>query len=91
MIKNPIRTKDASRKSRLEGYWTGTAPFGYNNCRAADNKSTLAPDGNAPLVREAFEMMATGVYSVEEVRKRLRNKGLTHSKQAFLNLLRNVV
>ncbi|WP_307384381.1 recombinase family protein [Chitinophaga terrae (ex Kim and Jung 2007)] len=89
--KNAIRTKEASRRSRLEGFWTGTAPFGYSNCRTAADKSTLTPNEDAPLVTEAFEMMATGVYSAEEVRKRLRGKGIKHTKQAFLNMLRNVV
>jgi site-specific DNA recombinase len=89
--KNSIRTKEASRRSRIEGYWTGTAPFGYDNYRTADEKSTLTPNANAPLVKEAFEMMAMGVYSAEEVRKQMRSKGMKHSKQAFLNLLRNVV
>lgn len=88
--KNSIRTKEASRRSRLEGFWTGTPPFGYINSRTPADKSTLTPNQFAPLVAEAFEMMATGVYSAEEVRKKLKGKGIKHSKQGFLDILRNV-
>ncbi|WP_089765187.1 recombinase family protein [Chitinophaga terrae (ex Kim and Jung 2007)] len=88
--KNAIRTKEASRRSRQEGFWTGTPPFGYDNFRDVNEKSTLVPNDKAALVKEAFDLMATGVYSAEEVRKKLKPKGIYQGKQAFLNLLRNV-
>ena len=40
-MKNSIRTKESSRRCRLEGCWTGTPPFGYKNHRTASDKSTL--------------------------------------------------
>lgn len=88
--KNSIRTTEGSRKARLEGCWTGTAPFGYDNYRDEQNRSTLIRNLHAPLVIEAFDLMATGVYSAEEVRKRLGKKGMSKGKQTFLDLLRNV-
>jgi site-specific DNA recombinase len=88
--KNSIRTKDGSRRARLEGCWTGTAPFGYANIRDGLGKSTLIPNKDAEYVKEAFDLMATGIYSAEEVRKRLRAKGVKLVKQSFVNLLRNV-
>jgi site-specific DNA recombinase len=88
--KNSIRTTEGSRKARLEGCWTGTAPFGYSNARNEHGKSTLVPDKDAEHVKEAFDLMAMGIYSAEEVRKRLRKKGVKLTKQGFLNLLRNV-
>jgi len=88
--KNSIRTKDGSRRARLEGCWTGTAPFGYTCTRNEQGKSTLKPNHNATHVKEAFDLMATGVYSAEEVRKRLRAKGVKLVKQTFVNLLRNI-
>ncbi|WP_429062159.1 recombinase family protein [Chitinophaga sp. W2I13] len=89
--KNSIRTTEASRRSRLEGFWTGTAPFGYSNFRDINEKSTLIPNDKAGVVEEAFNLMATGVFSAEEVRMKLRPQGIHQSKQGFLNLLRNVV
>lgn len=86
-----IRTKEGSRKARKEGCWTGTPPFGYKNVRNSEEKSTLEPNEKAMLVKEAFEVYAKGIYAMDEVRKQLRPKGLTVSKNQFTSLLRNPV
>lgn len=86
--KNSIRTTEGSRRARLEGCWTGTAPVGYINFRDG-NKSTLRPDTNAPLIVESFERMSSGSYSAEEVRRWLKDQGIKIAKQTFLNLIRN--
>jgi site-specific DNA recombinase len=90
-IKNSQRTKNGSYQARMEGCWTGTAPFGYTNHRNELRKSTLIIEPSAAdLVRLAFTEMSKGVYSAEEVRRKLKEKGRGFSKQVFLNLLRNV-
>ena len=86
-----IRTIEGSRKARKEGCWTGTAPFGYKNARNENGKSTLELDKRAAVVKEAFETYAKGIYTMNEVRKMLRLKGLTVCKNQFTNLLRNPV
>ena len=88
--KNSKRTKDGMHRAQIEGCWTANAPRGYVNYRD-DKKSTLRPSQDAPLIREAFERMASGSYSAEEVRKWINGKGISISKQVFLNLLRNPV
>ncbi|WP_133990675.1 recombinase family protein [Dinghuibacter silviterrae] len=89
--KNSQRTKNGSYQARSEGGWTGTAPFGYANWRTEDKKPSLVIDpSEAEIVRFAFDAMAKGIYSAEEVRKMVKEMGKTFSKQVFLNLLRNV-
>lgn len=62
-------SNDISRKSQMgmlekaeQGFYPSTAPFGYRN-----NKITrlieIAPD-NVPFIKNAFEQMATGNYSI---------------------------
>lgn len=88
--KNSIRTTEASRRAKLEGCWMGTAPKGYKNHREGKN-STLIRNENAPLIIEAFERMATGIYSAEEVRKWLYSKGIKMTKNNFPTIIRNQV
>ena len=90
--KNSVRTTEGSRRARLEGCWTGTAPFGYKNHRTeGDKKSTLIPSKDSTLLIQVFERMSTGSYSAEEVRRWLNSQGFNMSKQTFLNLIRNPV
>ena len=89
--KNSIRTKEGMRKAKKEGYWVGSAPFGYNNSRTSEKKPTLKINEKGELVRKAFKEMSKGIYSAEEIRKTFSKKGLTLNKQAFLNMLRNPV
>ncbi|HBS52756.1 MAG TPA: hypothetical protein DD806_01995 [Flavobacterium sp.] len=90
--RNSLRTKDGVRQGYKEGYWMHQAPFGYINVRDHNQKSTLAPHPEKSLVvREAFEKLATGIYSVEEIRRQYCNKYKGLSKQSFLNLCRKIV
>lgn len=90
-LKNSIRTTEASRKARLLGCWTGGAPVGYVNSRTeVDERSTLTPSEKAPVVVEAFEKMASGLYAADEVRRWMNSKGVKISKNQFLNLVRNI-
>ena len=84
-----IRTKEGSRRARVEGCWTGPAPYGYTNVRVED-KSTLAPNENAPFVVKIFEMLATGLYTTEFIRRKLSRDGFKLKKQAVLNLVKNI-
>lgn len=89
--KNSQRTIAGSRQARLEGCWTGTAPFGYKNKRNDTGKSTLEVNAQSVLVARAFDEFSKGVHSAEQIRKNLRKEGLKLSKSSFLALLRNVV
>ena len=84
------RTEECSNKARKSGYFTGKAPKGYNNVRNSDDKSTLEFNEGAPLIREAFEKMASGTYSADEIRRWLNSRGMNLSKNTFLDIIRNV-
>jgi site-specific DNA recombinase len=85
------KTAEGSWRARMNGYWTAQAPKGYDNFR--DNKkSTLRPNpSEAPLMIEAFSMLASGTYSADEVRKWLNDNKLKITKNAFLRCIRNPV
>lgn len=93
-IENDRRSKNAitgSRKARSLGHWTGTPPLGYKIFRTQGQKgSTLIPSDNAKIVTEAFERMASGNYSADEVRRWVNSNGLKISKNQFYNIIRNI-
>lgn len=79
------------RKAKKEGRYMGSAPLGYRNARDEKNRPIVAPDKNAPFIREAFEDMASGNFTQEEIRRRLKSKGFVCSKNGLNKLLRNPV
>ena len=84
------RTAEGSWRARTMGCWTAQAPKGYDNFRD-DKKSTLRPNSEAPLMIEAFNMLASGTYSADEVRKWLNDNKLKISKNTILRCIRNPV
>jgi hypothetical protein len=83
------RSCEGSHKARKSGCFTGIAPKGYKNFRL-DTKSTLEFNSDAPLIREAFEKMASGTYSADEIRRWLNSRGMKMSKNTFLDVVRNI-
>jgi len=72
------------RRAMKEGRFCSTAPFGYKYLREERRKPILIPDGlKAGLIREAFELYATGHYSKEAVRRMLVPKGMTLKTNRF--------
>lgn len=86
-----MNTTNGMRRAKLEGRWVAGAPFGYKFSRDETNKPLLVKNDKAALVKEAFEIYATGVYDKEEVRKKLAKKGMSLSRSAFWNMLHNVI
>jgi site-specific DNA recombinase len=86
-----INTRMGMRRSLKEGRWTGSAPIGYRNERDHLKKPILVPDSRAVLVRETFELFATGLYEKQELRRLMSKKGLKLSKSQFPKLLENVL
>lgn len=71
-------------------YASGAAPFGYSWDRNGTHPM-IKPNGSAGLVKEAFELYSTGLYSIEGVRELLQEKGLSIQKTAFNRMLRNSI
>jgi site-specific DNA recombinase len=88
------RSINGMKEAVREGRYVWYAPVGYTNIRV-QGKSTIIPDASAPLIRDAFTLMATNNYTVEEVWKMMLKKGLTNrtgkplSRPYFHRVLRN--
>ncbi len=84
------RTTAGSNEARRQGWYCGKAPYGYENIRDRNGKSTLKiVEDKAAFVRQAFEEVALGVDSVEAIFKKLRKEGLGITKQTFYRMFHN--
>lgn len=95
------RNLSARVKARFQhhaehGRWLHKAPLAYRNVQEKGMKS-IALDDSAPLLRQAFEMVASGEHSSEEVRKLVTAAGLRTksgrklTKQTFSFTIKNPV
>jgi hypothetical protein len=91
------RTRAGMRAALELGRWTFPAPLGYLNAPKWSTPSLVHDPERGPLVRRAFEDLATGQYTKQEVISRateagLRSrKGLTLSPQSFGQMMRNPI
>ena len=91
------RTRAGMRAALELGRWTFPAPLGYLNAPKWSATSLVHDPERGPLVRQAFEDLATGQYTKQEVIARataagLRSrKGLTLSPQSFGQMMRNPI
>ena len=94
---NDVRAERCSggmRDAMREGRYVWMAPVGYSNVSVA-GKATIAPNEMAPLIREAFDAIAKGIYAIDDVRKMITEKGLVSrvnkpiAKSYFYQLLKN--
>ena len=91
------RTRAGMRAALELGRWTFPAPLGYLNAPKWSGKSLVHDPDRAELVKRAFEDLATGRYTKQEVIARataagLRSrKGLTLSPQSFGQMMRNPI
>ena len=79
------------RKARKEGFWVGSAPKGFDNVRNELGKPTLVANKDAVYALQAFEDLNKGVYTQEEIRRKLNSKGFKCSKNNFNWFIRNPV
>lgn len=96
-LDNDIRAErcaNGMKEAVREGRYVWKAPIGYKNIKV-NGKSTITKDFMAPIIYKAFEMIASGIYSIEEVRQDAIKNGLTLpngkniSNQYFHKLIRN--
>ena len=91
------RTRAGMRAALELGRWTFPAPLGYLNAPKWSSKSLVHDPERAALVKQAFEDLATGRYTKQEVIARataagLRSrKGLRLSPQSFGQMMRNPI
>lgn len=96
---NDVRTERSvggMRDAMREGRYVWSAPIGYDNVKIG-GKSTIHPNEMAPLVQQAFKMVAKNTFSVEEVRRNMLDAGLMTkrgkklTKSYFYKVLKNKV
>jgi site-specific DNA recombinase len=90
-VNNDVRslaTKEGLRKLKLLGGWVVQPPMGYQAKRTETGLPTMEPNKLAPLIREAFQLIADGT-SQKEVREMMRKKGRPVNKNHFLVLLKH--
>ncbi len=79
------------RRAFKEGRYVVSPPKGYSMERDNLKKPIIVPNDDAKYIREAFELLATGLYNQKEVLAKLRSKGFKTSKSAFSRIIRNLI
>lgn len=80
------------RRARKEGRWMASAPIGYINKSDERGNKYIAPkEPEAGILKWAFEKIAEGHFSTEQVWKVAHKKGLNCGKNNFLMAVRNPV
>lgn len=77
------------RKAMKEGRHVNMAPKGYRNVRDENNTPTIQPGKDAPIIKWAFEEVARGIYTVAEIWRMAKEKGLNVGKSQIWNIFRN--
>jgi site-specific DNA recombinase len=99
-LDNDVRSDRTSRgmKHALgQGRWQWKAPLGYIKPKSGESTASIIPDPeNAPLVRYAFEQLAGGSRTKQDVLDEVSALGLNRNgrplaAQSFSNLLRNPI
>lgn len=94
-LENDIRSlnvKEKMQKARAMGRWMGSAPIGYRNTQSATGEKYIATqEPEATLMREAFEQVSLGLFSIREIHRMAVKKGLVCSLNNFCQALRNPV
>jgi site-specific DNA recombinase len=79
------------RRAKKEGRWLGNCLRGYKNSRDENNRPIISHEGGKQqmLVEKAFKEFASGMYNIEELRRKLNREGLKCNRNSFWMLLRN--
>lgn len=92
------RTREGMMAALATGRWTFPPPLGYIRARdGLDHASITQDPQRAPLIRAAFELVASGLHSTRQTLKQVTTLGLrTRTGQrvgatTFHNLLRNPI
>src|SRR3989338_7618948 len=90
------RTRTGMKAALERGRWPWGSPLGYLNDKGPKGQSNIIPDPErAPLIKKAFELYATGLYTRPQVLNSLNNLGLRTKKgkkialQTLEDILRN--
>ncbi|MDE3076172.1 MAG: recombinase family protein, partial [Chloroflexota bacterium] len=85
-----LETRKGMQQKARDGIWPSVAPLGYHNVRRDGGRraeSVLEIDQErAPFIREAFELYATGNWSIKALHTELTKRGLRTRRGTPLSL-----
>ncbi len=87
-----INVKRGLMKKARDGWMPGEAPLGYKNTpwKAGGTRTILKDEKSYPLIRQAFDLMLTGCYSVPQILEIVNNQwGFKSSKRGKTGLKGN--
>lgn len=73
------------REKIRQGGYPHKAPVGYKNCidELTGRKTIRIDEGKAPFIKRLFELYASGVYSVDELSRKLFDEGFNHKGKPY--------
>jgi site-specific DNA recombinase len=89
------KMRDRTRQAVFSGRFPWKAPIGYINTGAKAGPNIKPDEKRAPLIRRAFDLMASGRHKAADVLRIVTDEGLTTAKgraltkQTFQAMLRN--
>lgn len=87
-----LTTSRGIRRARKMGRWPGKAPIGYANRTTPEGKNFIIPkQPEADHIKWSFQQLATGSYTISQVRKMACVNGLQCSKNNFWKLVHNPI
>lgn len=88
-----LNNRRGIQRAHVEGKWVHTPPVGYLKQYDGRGRPYLVPDPETgPLIQKAFRLMASGHFSIDEVRRQVRRRDrrmLYNSRYRFGQMLRN--
>ncbi len=71
-----------------KGEWPGKAPFGYKNIVLENGKNDIAVDDyNAIVLKQVYELYATGTYSMQTLRKKFADQYGIKWSSGFIDMV----
>lgn len=86
-----LNTLVGMRRAKKEGRWMSTAPRGYDNITNENGRKIIVPNKEAAVIKSAFEILAQGKHSVEEVRRMCNKQGYTFDRNRFNIIMKSPV
>lgn len=87
-----LNVRQGIHKANQEGRWTAHVPLGYRSQFGTDKKRNIVLyEPEATFIRQAFYLVAKGIYAVQAVYDQLTASGFKCSVSNFRRLLRNPV
>lgn len=74
------RCAGGMKEAMREGRYVWMAPIGYNNIKIHGKANIMKDEQKGSLMQKTFELIASNIYPIEEVRKIMTKEGLVNKK-----------